>query len=168
MAKFISMSKDLNKLMSDLRKLQVDLSYICGKSVYRGAGYMADKIKAALEAMPTVSNKYGYPLYMPEGQKAKGISAVQKRDVIEAMGITHARKTDGFIEVKIGFDGYGSYETESYPRGIPNQLLMRSLEKGTPFLERNPVVTRTVKREKAATEKELEKALNNEIEKELK
>ncbi|MFR5876325.1 MAG: hypothetical protein ACLUFN_07535 [Eubacterium sp.] len=167
MAKII-LAKDLDRLIRDLRKTQVDLASIMGKSAYKGAEYMADELKKSLQALPTYNGKNGFPKYVYNGHKLKGLSSIQKRDVIEAFGISKMMNTNGYIHVKIGFDGYGSYETNAHPWGIPNQLLMRSLEKGTSFLKKNPVITTTVKREKKATEKKLEEAFINEIKKEIK
>ena len=158
MAKLI-VGKEVANVIALYRKAGGRIDACAKRAVYKGAGQMADAIKQELKALPTVSDKNGLPPYAPAGTKLKSISKVQKRDLIDSLGISGFDKGErgdvtvgGYISVKIGFDGYGSYPTKSYPEGIPNQLLMRSLEKGTSFLKKNSVVTKTVKRMRQTVE----------------
>lgn len=154
MAKLI-VGKEVANVIALYRKAGGRIDACAKRAVYKGAGLMADAIKQELKALPTVSDKNGLPPYAPAGTKLKSISKVQKRDLIDSLGISgfdRDERNDGNISVKIGFDGFGSYPTKSYPEGIPNQLLMRSLEKGTSFLKKNSVVTKTVKRMRQTVE----------------
>lgn len=163
----VTIPDDFYKFVSDMKQLEMNVNDICEKAVYEGAGYLASKVKSALSDLPTESHTNGKPPYAVDRQLSS-ISSTQKKDLINSFGITPVRNDNGFIHHKIGFDGYGSYRTRSYPQGIPNQLLARSLEKGTSFLKKNPVITRTVKAEKENTIKTMETKIKKEIERKLK
>lgn len=137
------------------------------RAVYPVAGFMADKISAALSSLPTVDGKDGKPPYARPGEKLSSISSVQKQDLIKSFGISRFENQNGFINVKLGFNDYGSYPTKAHPKGIPNALLIRSLEKGTSFLKKNNIITKTVKANQKAAERMLEENLKKIIEKEL-
>ena len=165
----IMLSKDLGRLISDIQKFgQRSLSPIIKQAVYVGAGYMADRIKKELQALPVQDGKRGLPPYVSKGKKLDSISSVQKKDLINSFGVTPFKYENGYTSVKIGFDNYGSYSTRRYPKGIPNQLLARSLERGTSFLKPNKVITRTVNSSKNQTLKIMEQEFKNQIEKEFK
>ena len=138
-------------------------------SVYQGASFMSKKIVNALEALPTQDRKdgSGLPPFIAKGKKVESISTIQKQDIINGFGIAPFENQNGFVNIKIGFDGYGSYKTKRFPRGIPNVLIVRSLEKGTDFLKKNNVITKTVKSNEKKTVKILEEEFNKRITKEL-
>jgi hypothetical protein len=166
---YLDIGKGIKLTINSYDRLDQGLEGCIKPAVYNGAAYMSKEIMNALQALPTYDRKdgSGLPPYMPNGQKAHSISSVQKQDIINGFGIAAFENKNGFINVKIGFDGYGSYKTKSFPRGIPNVLIVRSLEKGTKFLRKNNFVTRTVKSSYNKTIKILEEEFNKNISKEL-
>ena len=52
------------------------------------------------------------------------------------MGISPIKHDGDYINAKVGFDGYGSIPTKKYPKGVPNQLVARSVNSGTSFLKK--------------------------------
>lgn len=130
------------------------------KTVAAGAAVVADQIKANLEALPEEEfRKLG------EGEIFHGLPTGQKRDLVDSFGLTPIEKDkNGFIHTKAGFDGYGSFPTNAYPEGIPNQLLARSAESGSSVRQKTPFVEPAVK----ATRKEAVEKMNEVIEDEFK
>ncbi|GFI71513.1 hypothetical protein IMSAG250_00718 [Clostridiales bacterium] len=165
----LEIGKGIDLTISGYKKAEQKLQSYIKPSVYKGAAYMSEKIVSALEALPTQDRKdgSGLPPFMRKGKKASGISTIQKQDIINGFGIAAFENKNGFINVKIGFDGYGSYRTNSFPQGIPNVLVVRSLEIGTDFLKKNSVVTQTVKANENKTIKILEEEFNKRVTKEL-
>ena len=165
----LEVGKGIHLTISAYQKTEKKLQSYIKPSVYQGAAYMSKKIVAALEALPTQDRKggSGLPPYIKEDKKANSISTIQKQDIINGFGIASFENKKGFINVKIGFDGYGSYRTKSFPQGVPNVLVVRSLEVGTDFLKKNNIVTRTVKANENKTIKILEEEFNKRIAKEL-
>lgn len=163
----LEVGKGIDLIVSQYAKTATKITPIIKQAVYPAAGYMYKKIRAALNELPTVDGKDGKPPYMASGYKLDSISSVQKKDLLNGFGISKFENRDGYINVKIGFDGYGSYATKNWPHGIPNALLIRSLSKGTDFLKKNDFVTKITNREKKAVEKQLEENFNKIISKEL-
>lgn len=163
----MEIGKGLELTIKSYQKASKNITATIKQAVYPAAGYLADKIAAGLNELPTVEGKDGKPPYMAPGYKLDSISPVQKQDLIKGFGITAFENKNGYINVKLGFDGYGSYPTKKHPRGIPNALLIRSLEKGTDFLKKNNFITKIYNREKKTVEKQLGKNFNELISKEL-
>ncbi len=122
------------------------------EAVYEGAAIVTDAIRANLEALPTEKNRI-----LREGEQFDGVPTGQKRDLIDSFGLTPiTRDAHGFVHAKPGFDGYGSFPTKKYPKGVPNQLVARAIESGSsvrmkhPFVR--PAVNATRKRAIAAME----------------
>ena len=111
------------------------------KAVAAGAAVIADQIKANLEALPEEDfRKLG------EGETFHGLPAGQKKDLVDSFGLAPiAKDKNGFIHTKAGFDGYGSFPTNTYPEGVPNQLLARSVESGSTVRQKMPFVEPAVK-----------------------
>ncbi len=166
MAKLI-VGNNISDIMERYRKAGNNVNSVCKVAVYKGAKYMADEIKRELKALPVVDGKNGKPPYVHKGKKLESISSIQKKDLIKSFGISKFNNDSGRLTVKLGFDGYGSYATKKHLNGIPNQLLIRSLEKGTSFLNKNNVVTRTVNKSKNKVEKIIVDNFYESIKKEL-
>lgn len=168
MARF-EVGKGINLTIGAYEKAEKNLLSNIKPAVYQGAGFLSKQIVQSLQSLQTYDRKdgSGLPPFLATGKKANSISSVQKKDIIKGFGIASFENNNGFINVKIGFDGYGSYKTKSFPNGIPNVLIVRSLEKGTEFLLKNNVVTKAVKNNEKKTIKILEEEFNRRIKKEL-
>ena len=130
-------------------------------AVRAGAAVVADKIRNNLEALPEVSFEH-----LQEGEIFHGLPKGQKKDLQDSFGLAPIlRDKRGFVSTKAGFDGYGSYPTNEYPQGVPNQLLARSVESGSSVRQKMPFVEPAVKatREKAVTA--MEKVVDDEMKK---
>ena len=128
------------------------------KAVYDGAEVVADEIKKGLKALP-VEEGYG-----TEEHPLNGIGRRQKADLIDGFGLAPMQNDDGYINTKAGFDGYGSIQTKAYPNGQPNAMLMRSIESGTSFRKKHPVIRTAVNRSKGKSQEAMQKAIEEEIE----
>lgn len=130
------------------------------KAVKAGAQIVADEIRDNLNALPEEEFRR-----LGEGEIFRGLPAGQKRDLQDSFGLTPIEKDkNGFIHTKAGFDGYGSFPTNAYPEGIPNQLLARSAESGSSVRQKTPFVEPAVR----AKRKQAVEAMNGVIEDELK
>jgi hypothetical protein len=89
----------------------------------------------------------------------------QRAGLKESMGIAGFRNDDGYLNVKIGFDGYNSHTTKTYPKGQPNVMIARALERGTSFSPATPFVNKAVNRVRAQAEAKMQKTLDEEIKK---
>ena len=113
------------------------------RAVYQAAGIVADQIRKNLE-----TNLAG-------SQESTGALAA-------SLGITPvSTDRDGFINAKIGFDGYDE-------KGVPNQLKARAMESGTSRIKKRPFVRPAVNATKKAAVDEMKKVIDEEIEKTMK
>ena len=104
------------------------------KALFARASIIADKIRQNIHLLPEEKWRYLKP-----GEMFHGVPANQKKDLLDSLGITKVRfSDDGFWNIKVGFDGYGSFSTRKYPKGLPNQLLARSIESGSSVRAKHP------------------------------
>lgn len=119
------------------------------RAIYEGAGVMMDAVKAEVNALPVYA---GFKRGTPEN-KIEGVSIAQKKGLMNGLGISRMRYDGDFLNAKIGADGYNGIRTKRWPQGQPNAMVVRSLEAGTSFLKRSPIITRAVRKARAKAEK---------------
>lgn len=157
----------IDEYAEKISKLNRNREKILKRSIYVGAGEIADAVKRGLEGLPVQNGANGLPPYAKKN-KLKGISSRQKKDLINSMGLSPMQELKlGYINTKLGFDGYGSVPTRSHPKGIPNSLLMRSIESGTTFREKNPVVRKSVNGARKRAIKKMGESIDKDLEKEI-
>lgn len=149
--------KGLEEYEGKLLQLKNLSREMIGEAVFEGAGVVADAVKGAIGSIP-VDNRYAAGSTM-----LYGISEEQKQGLIDGFGIAPMQDDNGYLHVKIGFDGYNSVRTKNYPNGQPNSVIARSVNSGTSFRQRIPFVDNAVNSAKAAAEQKMIKKLDTEI-----
>lgn len=113
------------------------------RAVAEGAGIVADRIRANLEA-----NLAG-------SEQSTGALA-------DSLGITPiSQDKNGVWNAKVGFDGYDE-------KGVPNQLKARVMESGSSRVRKRPFVRPAVNATKGAVLDAMKKVIDEEIEKTMK
>lgn len=153
----------LNDYELMISKLSKGVDDIAGKAIYAGAGIVADAIKENIKALPIVRG-YG----TTENPLPGGVTAPQKAGLIDGLGISPMQSDAGYLNVKIGFDGYNATKTEKYPQGQPNQLVARGVESGTSWKKKSPFIRPAINASKQRAEDEMARILDEEIEKVMK
>lgn len=148
--------KGLDLYISELQKLEKNTSPAIGKAIYKGAGYVADQIRNAIQTLPTDDRIF------VKGMR-RGIHPDQKEGLLEGLGITKRENKNGFINVKVGFDWYNDVKTKQWPFGQPNVLVARAVESGTSFLPKTPVISRAVRDSRAKCEEIMKLTIDEEI-----
>lgn len=72
------------------------------------------------------------------------------------------------MNVKLGFDGYNTVKTNSYPNGQPNVMIARAIESGSSIRDKHPFVRPAVNAAKKECLKKAEEVVNEEISKIMK
>ena len=143
--------KGIDTYIKQLNELQLAAkSTIIGKTVYAGAAVVADKVRAAIQALP-------------EGKESDADTGL-----LDGFGISPMETEDGYTHVKLGFDGYNSVKTKKYPNGQPNVLIARVVNSGTSFRKKTKFVDKAVTASRKAAEKAMDETCNREIEKVMK
>lgn len=153
----------LNDYELMISRLSKDVDDIAGKAIYAGAGIVADAIKENIKALPIVRG-YG----TEKDPLPFGVTAPQKAGLIDGLGISPMQSDAGYLNVKIGFDGYNATKTEKYPQGQPNQLVARGVESGTSWKQKKPFIRPAINASKSRAEAEMARILDEEIEKVMK
>ena len=159
MAKFIPMKK-LAEYELRLSRLGKETKRIAGEAIYDGADIVADAVKANIRALPVVTGYGTDRTPLPDG-----VTATQKAGLLEGFGISKMQDDAGYLNVKIGFDGYNRTQTKDYPQGQPNQLVARGVESGTSWKQAHPFVKPDVSKSRKLAEKAMADKLNEEIKK---
>lgn len=125
---------DYELMISRLAKSTED---IAGRAIYAGADIVADAIRQNLSGLPERTG-------------------VTKRGLKDGLGIAPMQNDAGYINVKIGFDGYNA-------NGVANVLMARIFESGTSKVQKHPFVRPAVNSSKARAEAEMARILDKEI-----
>ena len=129
---------DYELMISRLSKGAED---VAGKAIYAGAGIVANEIRKEIQSLPVVDG-YG----TTEDPLPGGVTRQQKEGLLDGLGISPMQNDGGYLNVKIGFDGYNQTRTKKYPQGQPNQLVARGVESGTSWKQKKPFVRPAVNR----------------------
>jgi HK97 gp10 family phage protein len=95
-------------------------------AVYVGARVIADEVDKSIDTIPT--NRHAF--IRGSGQIV-GLSAWQKEGLHKGLGLAKMREEGGYVNTKLGFDGYNKEVTSYFPNGQPNAMIARSVESGT-------------------------------------
>lgn len=136
---------------------------IAGKAIYKGAGIIADEIRAGAESLPAKPDIEGLAAYRKKEPAPLTESA--KRGLLDGLGITSMQEDNGYFYVKIGFDGYNRIKTKKYPKGQPNAMIARSLESGSSVSKKKPFIRPAVNRKKQEAEKAMAEVIDQEMKK---
>lgn len=146
--------KGLNQYVKKLENLSNSLNAeVCVENaVTKGSEVVSEITLEELRKMPTDDRRWVDP---PD--KRKGLRTYEKKDLIEVWGITPLQIKNGKIDRKTGVDrGYNR-------AGTPNVVIARSLERGTTFLERNPVISRASRKARKPCLDAMQESLNEDI-----
>lgn len=127
----------IDEYINDLEKYQGNIEEISRRAIYEGADILADEIRASIKKLSTTDGR---------------VKDYEKEGLLEGLGIARMRQTGTVIDAKIGMDGYNHHPTKKYPRGQPNAMISRSIEKGTSFRKPQPFISNTVERCRAQAE----------------
>lgn len=147
----LTVGNGLSEYIAELEKVGNVDGYL-GTVVYEGASVVNESVENAIAALP-VDDKSA-----AKGEKRNGIRSIEKEGLVNGYGITKMRNENGYLNVKLGFDGYNKL-------GKPNALIARSVISGTSFLQKNDFMSKATRSSKAEAEEAMKLKLDNEIEK---
>lgn len=148
MAKWI-VGKGLDSYISYLQKIDAVTDEAIGEAVYEMAKVVADSVRSGIQALPTVSNQANIATYKKGYSR---LSDEEKQGLLDGFGISPMQDDGGYINVKLGFDGYNSVKTKKYPKGQPNALIARVTESGSSYREKTPFIRPAVNASKKQAE----------------
>ena len=126
--------------------LEQNTEDIVASSIYEGAKVVADAVKIQINGIRSDGPS--------EYEKRRRL--IQIRGLKESMGISPMRNDNGFINVKIGFDGYNEL-------GQPNAMIARVFESGTSFSSKQPFFKRAINQSRKACETKMKLEIDKQI-----
>ena len=153
--------KGLDNYIAYLQRMNLLTEEIIGKAVYDMAKVVADSVRANIEALPTVSNAANIATYR---QGLSRLSDPEKQGLLDGFGVSAMQNEGGYLNVKLGFDGYNSVKTKKYPQGQPNALIARVTNSGSSYRQKTRFLDKAV----AATQKQAETAAQVKIDEKIK
>lgn len=149
--------KGLKEYEDKLLSLEKITRQMLGEAIFDGAAVVADAVKASVESIP-IDNRYA-----TGGTMLNGITEAQKEGLLNGFGIARLRDDNGFLNVKLGFNGYNSQTTKNYPGGQPNSLIARSVNAGSSFRQRIPFIDNAVNQTRSAAEQKMTESVEKAI-----
>ena len=144
--------KGFDELEAKLEALGEKSDEIVKKSLYAGAGVIADSVKKSIESLPTEDARW-----LKDGERYNVCTSSQKEAMASRFGISHMEDKGDSVDVLIGFDdaGYIGKPTKKFPKGMPVRMLARSINSGSSVRQKHPFFRIAVNNsKKAAVEKE--------------
>lgn len=157
--------KGIDEYAKVLAALGNESEEIVKSAVYKGAAIVADEIKSGISSIPIQEGNNGLPPVGTPENKLYGISRKQKGDLMDSFGLAPMENDGDYIQTKAGVDGYGSIPTKKYPGGVPNVMLMRSIESGTSFRDKHPVFRQATNRARKRAEEAMKNEIDNQMQK---
>lgn len=153
-----------DEYMAKIAKLEAAArETLCGDAIYGAAGIVADEIRASMEQVPT-DEGYGTTSNPTAGPKKAQLLGLE-----QGLGIASMQDDGtGYLHVKIGFDGYNEILSRRWPNGQPNQMVARSIESGTSWMQKNPFVRRAVTATRKRAIEYMKRSVDEGIEKIMK
>lgn len=131
-------------------------------AVYDGAAVIADELRKQINALPEDEFRY-----LRNGDRFGVITAQDKKDLANSLGIAKIERTAKDIRTVIGFAGYGSHPTRKYPKGLPMAMVARSIESGSSVRAKKPFVRKAVNSKRKAAQQKMIETGEKQIEKTL-
>ena len=156
----MTIGKGMDEYLAKLGNLEFAAPGLVGQAIYEGAKVVADQVRAEIEALPTAESKR---VAIPRDP-----TQVEKDGLLDGLGVAKKKNDGGYINVKIGMDGYNTDKTKKYPKGKPNAMIARSLESGSTVMKRNAFISRAVNKTKKEAEAAMQKVIEEGIEKIVK
>ena len=156
----MTIGKGMDEYLAKLGNLEFAAPGLVGQAIYEGAKIVTDQVRAEIEALPTAESK--------RVATPRDPTQVEKDGLLDGLGVAKKKNDSGYINVKIGMDGYNTDKTKKYPQGKPNAMIARSIESGSTVMKRNAFISRAVNKTKKEAEAAMQKVIEEGIEKIVK
>ncbi len=131
----------IDEYAAKLNALETASTGTIKRAVWEGARVVADAVKAEISALPEITEREA----MIKTDRIAGVTPAQKRGLIDGCGLSGMQNDGGYINTKLGFDGYNAIKTRAYPKGQPNLLIARAVNSGSSVRAANPFINRAVR-----------------------
>lgn len=151
-----------DEFLRELGNLETGADDIAKMAIYEGAKVLADEIKSNLKALPTDDPDR----MLRNGDEYTSLTTHEKERLLKNFGIAKIRGNgvEGH-NTALGFHGYGDFKTKKYPKGVPNQLIARSVESGSSVRQKHPFVRPAINKVRRQVVEKMGETIETEIKK---
>lgn len=144
--------KGLTEFIHNLDELGKNGKKFAKRSLYEGAGVMADAIKSSINTIPTRAEESdpGAP------RMQSGITPTQKQGLIDGFGISRMRDAGPGVNVKLGFGGKNA-------DGRSNASVADAAESGRSWMQATHFFSQAVNGSRGAAESAMEKEFTDQV-----
>lgn len=140
-----------------LKQLDKNIDDIAATAVYEGAKVIADAVRDEVEMLP-IDDKWG-----TEGNMIYGAKEEQIKGLSDGFGISPMENEQGFLNVKIGFEGYNKLKSKRWPKGQPNAMIARTIVKGNSYTQKIPFTKKALSKSRKQSLKAAQLAIDEKI-----
>lgn len=133
--------KGFDEYLKKLEAMGEDTREIVKRSLYEGAGVVADSVKSSIGSLAA---------------SEKGLTEVQKQGLSDGFGIARMREAVDSTNVKIGFHGVNG-------DGKPNTVIARMTESGSSRRKATPFFNAAVNRSRSAALSAIQKEFDDQL-----
>lgn len=151
----------IDEYFGKLNALEKSTQGLIKRAVFDGAAVAVEAVRAQIKALPEVEDHYVAEANRP----IRGITATQKRGLLDGLGLSKMQNSNGFINTKTGFSGYNSTKTRKYPNGQPNALIAGAVNSGSSVRTKIPFVSKAAKAAKPGAEAAMQKRFDEDTKK---
>lgn len=151
--------KGMDEYIRQLNNVATATHDVAKAAVYAGADVVANEIRKGMEGLKTVTNEYAMACY--RRREPCYISDRQKKALLDSFGVAKMRNKQGYINTKLGYDGYNDIVTRRWPKGQPNAMIARSCNHGSTAMIRQPFLDSAVARARDPAIRAMDKAAND-------
>lgn len=137
----------MDEYIAYLQKIGKNTDSMIGEAVYAMADVVANAIRSNIQSLPTNTTEEDNIKAYKSGEKSR-LTEKEKDGLLDGFGISPMKNEMGFVNVKLGFDGYNSVKTNKYPNGQPNTLIARITESGSQYRDKTPFVRTAIAKTK--------------------
>lgn len=145
-----------------LGQLTNDITKVTRGALGEAAGFVADEVKNALEAMPTHTEGYSYAA--PD-VKRYGATESEKKQIIANFGISTFTDKGDSIGTSVGFTGYVHTKSKRFNDEVPTGMLMQCINYGTEFRHGTHTIDKAIKSVRAQAEAKAQDYIDKETNK---
>lgn len=135
---------------------------IANKAIYGAAAIVADSMKNAIKGLSAEPDTENLKRYKKKQKSV--LTKTQKEGLAAGLGIAHFKNTNGYINTKIGFNGYNGVITKKFPEGQPNTMIARMVEGGSSTFEAQPFIRKALSNCRSAAIESMNVTIDREIE----
>lgn len=150
----------MDTFTAQLGRLTTDITKVTRGALGEAAGFVADEVKSALEAMPTHTEGYSYAA--PDA-KRYGATESEKQQIIANFGISTFTDKGDSIGTSVGFTGYVHTTSKRFNDNVPTGLLMQCINYGTEFRQGTHTMDQAVKSARAQAEAKAQEYIDKEV-----